>query len=163
MDIFIEQIVSKKPSAKDTAGKIGIGTLSVLVSIALFLLLGTIGILLAVACIYLGFYLSSNFDVEYEYIITNGEIDIDKIIAKRKRKRLVTVKASAFERFGLLKEAPPADESTKIVASGFVSESDYYADFRHSKFGQVRLIFSPDEKSLEAIKPFIPRNIRQTN
>lgn len=49
--------------------------------------------------------------VEYEYIVTNGEMDIDKIIAKRRRKRLITVNARTFERFGPFKESDHAGET----------------------------------------------------
>lgn len=42
--------------------------------------------------LYGGYILITNMSVEYEYIVTNGEMDIDKIIAKRRRKRLITVK-----------------------------------------------------------------------
>ena len=67
---------------------------------------------------------------------------------------------SAFVKFGLLKDAPLSQDVTLVIASGKISNDDYYAEFNHSAHGQVRLIFSPDERTLEAIKPYIPRTIR---
>ena len=165
MDIYIEQIVSKVPSTKDTMRKVGLGVLTLLVTMILFLLSGLfnitfIGLILACGCIYGGYYLISSMNVEYEYIITNGEMDIDKIIAKRKRKRLITAKVSSFEKFGPVNGADQSGNFTTILASSGDSEEDYYADLRHSAYGQVRIIFSPNEKVLEAIKPFIPRTIQ---
>ena len=37
------------------------------------------------------------FNVEYEYIVTNGELDIDRIIARRGRKRMINIKTNAYE------------------------------------------------------------------
>ena len=165
MDAYTEQIVSKIPTTNDTIKKVGIGVLAILAALIVFLVtnlfgLSAIGLLLAGGCIYGGFYFITCMDVEYEYIITNGEIDIDKIIAKRKRKRLITAKASTFEKFGLLKEADQSGSFTTVLASCGVSSNEYYADFKHTTHGQVRLIFSPNEKVLEALKPYISRTIR---
>lgn len=165
MDIFIEQIVAKNPTLKDTLLKVGIGLLAAILSVVFLLLSGMFGLsmfgmLLAAGCIYGAFYLITGFNVEYEYIVTNGEIDIDKILAKRRRKRLITAKVSAFEKFGAMAEVPASFEGTTIFASSGNTSEDYYAEFNHSKHGHVRLVFSPDERVLEAIKPFLPRTIR---
>ena len=165
MDIFTEQIVRKTSTGKDTLLKVLIGVIALLLALTIFLVsslfgMSFIGIVIAGLVIYLGFYLLTGFDVEYEYIVTNGEIDIDKIIAKRKRKRLVTARVSTFEKFGLVKDAEPLSGATTIIASGIISDDDYYADFKHSKHGQVRLIFSPNEKVIDGIRPFLPRNLR---
>ena len=166
MDIFVEQLVKKPADGKTMALKILIGFLSALITaVSVFLML--IGImlafLLACAALYGGFYLISGLDCEYEYILTNGEIDVDKIIAKRKRKRLITVKSSAFERFGKLEDAPEVENGVTIVRVNGISKEnaeDYYADFNHASLGEVRLIFTPEEKVVEGIKPFLPRPVR---
>lgn len=169
MDTFIEQLVIKGSTPKDTLAKAGL-VVAALVLVILFMflpiLLGLpslsgIGLLLAAGSCYGAYYLISGMSVEYEYIVTNGEIDVDKIIAKRRRKRMVTVKASNFQAFGLLKEAEGAPQgTTTMMACANDPEHDYYADFDHSKFGRVRLIFSPDERTLEAMKPFLPRLLK---
>jgi hypothetical protein len=107
--------------------------------------------------------LISSFDCEYEYIVTNGELDVDKIIAKRKRRRLLSIKASDFTGYGLLKDAPTADgETTTVMASGLSDgdAADYFADFNHKTLGKARLVFSPEERVVQAIKPYVPRAIR---
>ena len=93
MDIYREQIVPKSPTKMDTLKKICVGFIAIMLAAVLFLLSGFfnltfIGLIFAGVFIYFGFYLISSFDTEYEYIVTNGEIDIDKIIAKRKRKKI---------------------------------------------------------------------------
>lgn len=62
--------------------------------------IGALAFLILCGAIYGAYWLISGMSIEYEYILTNGEIDVDKIIAQRKRKRLVTVSAKTFEAFG---------------------------------------------------------------
>ena len=92
MDVFVEQLVKKPANGKTLALKILI-VFGVIIVSAFCLYLALLGIILAIllifAAIYAGFYLITGLDAEYEYIVTNGEIDIDKIIAQRKRKRQV--------------------------------------------------------------------------
>lgn len=165
MDIFAEQIVKKKSTGATIALKVLIVTGIVLLSAGcLFLMLCglVIALFIGIGIVYLGYFLLSGLDCEYEYIVTNGEIDVDKIIAKRKRKRLITAKSSLFERFGKLADAPePDSDATIVLAEGEGNgEENYYADFTHASIGNVRLIFTPESKIIEAVRPFLPRNTR---
>lgn len=165
MDVFVEQLVKKPANGKTLALKILIAFGVILVSLfCLYLMLIgiVIALLLIFAAIYGGFYLISGLNAEYEYIVTNGEIDIDKIIAKRKRKRLITAKPSKFEAFGKLADAAPVSGITVVEANGIADEEaeDYYIDFTHDSFGKVRLIFTPTERTLEAVTPFLPRPVK---
>ncbi len=166
MDTFIEQIIKKNRTGRDAVLKALICVGAVLVSVVmLFLPIVPVNFLFALGVVYGGYYLMTGFDCEYEYIVTNGEIDIDKIIAKRKRKRLITFKISAFESFGEYKDAPaPGNSVTTVLANGRDETGDdsrdYYADFKHGSLGSVRIIFTPNERVLEAMKPYLPRNIR---
>lgn len=165
MDVFVEQLVKKPANGKTLALKILIAFGVILVSLfCLYLMLIgiVIALLLIFAAIYGGFYLISGLNAEYEYIVTNGEIDIDKIIAKRKRKRLITAKPSKFEAFGKLADAEAVSGITVVEANGIADEEaeDYYIDFTHDSFGKVRLIFTPTERTLEAVTPFLPRPVK---
>ncbi|UKI37385.1 MAG: DUF6106 family protein [Clostridiales bacterium] len=44
-------------------------------------------LLIDAGVVYGAYILITHFNVEYEYILTNGDIDIDKIIAKKKEKK----------------------------------------------------------------------------
>jgi hypothetical protein len=166
MDTFVEQLVKKAPDGKTTALKVLVA-FAMVVLCALCLLAMFMGfafaIMVAAGVIYGGIYLITGFDAEYEYIVTNGEIDIDKIIAKRKRKRLITAKASKFDSFGKLSGAKePSKDATvvKVDGTGTGAGESYYADFTHSAMGSVRLIFTPDERVIEGIVPYLPRLTR---
>ena len=170
MDIFVEQIVKKITSGKDMALRaLIIIAMCILTAVSLFIFMFTpmsvFGLVIFFGTMWGGYQLFTNLDCEYEYIVTNGEIDIDKIIAKRKRIRLITAKASAFEAFGEYENAPDADDSVTVVSAVGHNESEaetkiYYADFKHASAGSVRLIFCPEEKVVDAIVPFLPRQLK---
>lgn len=171
MDIFVEQIVKKAPNGKDTAKKVFIVLCTCLLTAVLAFVMmfmpvfSGVALLLLFGVLYGSYYLITGIDVEYEYIVTNGEMDIDKIIAKRKRSRLITGKVSSFEAFGKYADAPDIDSSVTIVSAVGTSLSgadteEWYADFTHASAGKVRLIFSAEDKVIEAIRPFLPRQLK---
>ncbi len=171
MDIFVEQIVKKETGGKDTAKKAVIVILTSLIAavlcfaMMLFPFASIIVLALIFGLFYLSYRLLSNFSVEYEYIVTNGEMDVDKIVARSKRTRLVTVKAASFEAFGKYSSASEAEDGTTIVSASGISLSGtetelWYADLTHPSAGKVRLIFSPEDKVIEALRPFLPRQLK---
>lgn len=99
MDIFVEKIVSRKKGPREYILSAMIIFISIIVVVMASLLLGPRGIvLLLTAGLIVGdWYLIGSFNVEYEYSITNGEIDIDKIINRRKRKKLITADCKDIE------------------------------------------------------------------
>lgn len=169
MDIFVEQIVKKPTDGKVWTVRIliglAMGVLLALSAIVLFVI-PILGLAMAFGVIWGGFRLITNSDCEYEYIVTNGEIDVDKIIAQRKRVRLITAKAPTFEAFGEYTANTP-DTSADVTVVNAVGENEssaetktYYADFKHASAGNVRLLFSPEERVVEAIKPFLSSQLK---
>lgn len=168
MDVFIEQIVKKKMTTADMLKIVGICFLTILVIFASFMIfpmipavgsfLSMLSPLIIVGACYGAYYLITAQNLEYEYIMTNGEIDIDKIINRRKRKRMITVNTRDFSEFGLYKDAPDASGMTTILACTSIDDPEtYYAVLDHSKHGKCMLIFNPNEKLLKSAKQFIRR------
>ena len=164
MDNFAEYMVKKRPDSRDNAKRAGIVALAVVLCAAsVFLVFVThIPFILLITCaiIYGAYFLITGTSVEYEYAVTNGEMDVDKIIAKRKRKHMLTVRIAEFETFGLESEAKFDNNITTFLV-GDGDEAHYYAaDFQHEGMGRVRLVFSPNERILEAIRPSLKRGLR---
>ena len=166
MDNVSEQLVTIK---KSVAQKISYFVLIFLIIISgLFIFLFTaplisplLGLVVGGIVIFLGLLFLSNSVFEFEYTFTNGELDIDKIIAKRKRKRLITVDIKGITDFGKYADAPKTQSDTTIInAHDGTSDNTYYADFRSKKYGITRLYFSPDEKTMNNINKYLPRNLR---
>ena len=166
MDSYCEYIVKKKNGGKELTIQALI-VVAALAVFALFMVLGAvipnfsmITTLLAFGALYGGYRLITNMNVEYEYIVTNGEMDIDKIIAKRSRKRLLTVNARTFERFGPFKETDHASENyaNRVYACSTPNDPGcYYAVLNHQTMGHILLVFTPNDNVLNNLKTYIPK------
>lgn len=156
-DVFIEQLVKKKSTGIDMLKRVGIilGVIVICVVAAPFIFtqFGSFAMLLCAGAIWFGFRLMTSLNTEYEYIVTNGELDVDKIMAKRTRKRLITVKFSTFKTFELFKpEQLQGTYAAKIMACDTPdSKTTYSATFNHPKFGECLLVFSPEQRILDEV------------
>ncbi len=167
MDVFKEQIVRKILNQNEKISRILVIICSVALAFMCFLFtLGTqfvlFGILFAAFALYGGYYLVTNFDVEYEYILTNGEIDFDKITAQRSRKRLCTLSIASATDFGKLTDNANTDNAETYVKAnaGDPELTDYFIRLNHKSLGDTVVYFTPTDEMLELIKPYLPRNIR---
>ncbi len=171
MDNFAEQLVKKEPTGADKLKKTAYlfgGTALTLILAALgivFLGRGLITFIFLVAAATSGygtFFLFRSTKVEYEYTFTNGDLDIDKIIAQSKRKEMLTIQVSKFTNFGRYNDSAPEEtaDMTVIMATDNIASHEFYADFPHEEYGNARLVFSPDEKMLSNIKRSLHPSIR---
>ena len=90
MDTFFEQIIAIRKTGKTIAAVIGIWLAAFVLCFVLYLfpVLSTLTLLLIVGILYGAYKLSSMLNIEYEYIITNGTMDVDKIINKSAKSSL---------------------------------------------------------------------------
>ena len=103
MDTFVEQLVVKPMTPADQAKKFGLIAATGILCLGLaYLSVMVMPLILLVVCAvaYGGYFLVTGMNVEYEYSVTNGELDVDKIIAKRKRKHMLTVRIADYHVFG---------------------------------------------------------------
>lgn len=169
MDTFFEQIVPIRKNGKGWAAVIGIWLAAVIIVLALFLFalpyLGMIAFLLFVGVFFGAYKLSSRFSVEYEYIITNGILDVDRITAKSSRKRVLSLDIANVER---LEKYNPASrpvgnfKQTLIACNEVASESEnqpYFLVSSGEESGNVLLVFAPDERLRGAMVKFLPKYI----
>ncbi|MDF2686813.1 MAG: hypothetical protein K0S55_1996, partial [Clostridia bacterium] len=90
MDVLIEQLYKRKKTVNDIViqALIFFGTILLAMGFYFLVLLfnvpfgSFIGMMGIIGFVYFGYKLFMKFDIEYEYIYLNGEIDIDKIISK---------------------------------------------------------------------------------
>lgn len=171
MDIFIEEIVQRKRTLKQLAASIGIVLLSVLVAFILIVYLPVFAPMLAWLMPFLVvvvFYVACRFvvsqNVEFEYSMVNTEIDVDKIINRRNRKKLTTVKVTGLEAYGVCGTEQGdfnrylSDISVKKIyaAAEKNSESNYFVVYFSDSVKNM-LIFSPSEKIVKNIEKFNPK------
>lgn len=162
MDTFFEQIISIKKSGATIASVIGIWLLAIIISAALFIypILGALSTLLILGVLYGAFKLSSKFNIEYEYIITNGTFDVDMIINRTSRKRKLSFELSTVSR--LEKYTPNLITNVKkenLVFACNQSDEAYLLVAEKEGKGATYLVFAPDERMKNAIIKFIPKFI----
>lgn len=86
-DLYIELLVKKKKTSTDTLIKVLLIGGTVLLVLA-GILIHPIILIGAIAMGVLDYFKMPTLDLEYEYLYVNGELDIDKIMSKQKRKRV---------------------------------------------------------------------------
>ena len=101
MDVFVEQMVVKKKTGKDLArtAACALGGAVALFLIVSFLgqYLGFLTFLIVAGVFYLLYQVVIGSNIEYEYSFTNGAMDVDKIIAASRRKRMTALNAREIE------------------------------------------------------------------
>ncbi|MEE1043164.1 MAG: DUF6106 family protein [Clostridia bacterium] len=172
MDFFNEWIVKKKKNIQDIMSIIIIFFTALLF---LYLVLVQLGagkvvflIPVEIALIaYVAYYLWSSLNVEFEYSVTNGDLDIDKIVAKKRRKKLVRIKLKDIEYFAPLDdnhinvaEDPSVDKV--IDASSDIDSPKVYFAIYFNNSEKVCLLFEPTDKMIENFADYIPRSLNHT-
>jgi len=160
MDSFCEQIVQKKKGAKEWA----IITAVIVGGLAL-LFLGFLMNLLIIALVavgYGGWWLITTQNVEYEYCVTNGDIDVDQITARRKRKRLVSVAGRKIESLLPFDPAAPMGkyQRTVVVAPSLQDEGLWCFTYHSKKNGHTFVVFRPDERILREFYGGLPKLVQ---
>lgn len=158
MDTFKEQIIKIRSTPKTLAMKVLIWALAALILsfvvryVSLFIPIAAIGLFWG------ALYLSRKLDIEYEYILTNGDLDIDKITGKSDRRRVLALKCADIEKIGKYKGEQLHGKQFVCCNPG---DDAYYIIAREKDEGIICLIFAPDEKMKEAIRKFVPRIIQK--
>ncbi len=130
-----------------------------------FLLVSKMGVfsfILSVAAVFGGVWLTKQLNVEYEYIFTNGEIDVDIITGRTDRKRLITFKCKDIERIEKYTQGLPMFEKEQYAKKSIycnAKDSDVYCiSFKH-KIGKVCLVMQIRENMREAMRPYLDKLI----
>lgn len=136
---------------------LGLGVLLLMINLfsSIYFLVGvTLGILLAVGILYLGYYLIGRLNVEYEYCVAGTSISVDKIIDKKKRKFLCSFELR--DAIGFYHSRKEQGNAVAYSVEG--DEGDIYTiEFNDPQSGKVYLYFTPDEKTLSMISIYLPR------
>lgn len=164
MDHYNEQMVRKQAQLPDIALRIviiGAGLLVVLISAYFSFWISPLLILVSAGAAYLAYFLFSNTYVEYEYIVTNNDLDIDKISGKRKRKRLITVKLNTVKQWGEYTGQEGKDVSNTVLASDATGDDEWYIIADHAKMGKIKVLFTPTKKTITNINFGVPHGVRK--
>lgn len=168
MDIFTEYIVKKKKETKDyllTGVLIGAAMFLTVVFLLLNRFLLNMGLILAFGTWWGAIYLIRMRSVEFEYILTNSELDIDKISARSSRKRIVSIDFKEIELCARVQDPnfrhvyENKDGVSVLNLAGDIREENvYFIDF-HKDGEKKRVLFQPNTKIIESVKKLNPRAV----
>ena len=162
---YIEYMVRRLPQAKDALIKAGIALAGIGIMALGIVYAGILSILIIAAVMVGVFMIYRQFEIEYEYIFTDGQLDVDKIIARERRKSLLTVEVSEFEIFAPMQPEffRPYERQNfrrKIDASTTpLSKERWFAVF-DGEGGKTLLIFEPNQAIKQAVRRVIPSKVQ---
>lgn len=162
LDYFTEYIVKRKRSGTDIA----LTVLIVFGAVIVFLALCYIGLitglmqillLLAAGALWGAYILIGKFSIEYEYIVTNGEMDIDKIMQRRKRKRIITVPAKNIRSIEPVRVDNTVYKQVIDASKNDKNATDTYMLITEDN---IKILFNPSEKMLKIFAKFRPQSVK---
>jgi hypothetical protein len=163
MDTFIEKIVRRQKTGKDHLVTTGLVVLGIILFIVAsnFKFLSSFILIIIAGIIYGIYYLSSSRNIEYEFILTNDELDIDKIVSRRKRKRIFSSSCKNFDVLARVKSEKYARETRtikkRIEAVSSLNSPDAFFAIMNYKGEKTVILFEPDERMINLFKTYIPK------
>lgn len=172
MDNLIEQVV---PKAKGAGYGVKIA-LIILIAIGIPATLVVIAKLTGIAYLaviagfvllftaYGAWYFITSLKVEYEYSFLSATLRIDKIIAKRRRRPIVKVDVRKFDDFFRYDDKEMTRHQFNKVyraSTKEFSEENYVAAYHDEAKGKCAILFTPNDKLLEEMKPYFNNELRK--
>ena len=150
-DFYTEQLVKRQKASSTTLIKAILIILTVLSVVLIFMI--PFGIIGPVIMIALDVFLFRSMDVEYEYLFVNGSLDIDKIMAKSRRKNMFSMEMTDLEMM-----APSGSPEGTDYSSGMPG-ADTYELIVVNNGEKKKIIFEPNKTVCEGLKMLAPRKV----
>ncbi|MHC1748948.1 MAG: hypothetical protein AB9856_11475 [Cellulosilyticaceae bacterium] len=163
-DIFKEQLVSVKKSSKDTLNQALIIIGAILLIIIAFIFGGMfIGPIAILAVLWGAWFLMGKLKKEYEYSLTNNELDIDVIFNKERRKKIMVIDMKKIHVMASIKDEKKQDElarAQKVMdfSNGEHTE-DTYAIVCEKDGGLVKVLLTPNQEILNLMYRQAPNKV----
>ena len=124
--------------------------------------LHALGIMGGLVAIFFGFRAAVLYDWEYEYVVTTGSVDIDQIIAERKRKRMISFDCRGCEIIAPLNRgnyfAPYKELPCRDLTAYTAHEDNYFAVFERSGV-RTCVLFQPTEDMVQMFRQYNPQKV----
>ena len=158
-DFYTEYLVKQKPSGKTYAIKAAL----IAVTVCTFLLMFSIpfGFFIPMIMIFVDVFMFRRLDLEFEYLYVNGDLDIDKIMAKQSRKRVFSTNVKDIEimaRVGYA-ELKPYERLKTIDCSSAMPNHKIYGLVANYKGQNVMILFEPNEIIVKGMRMLAPRKV----
>lgn len=176
MDNYYEQIVKKKFTMQ-TFTMLIIGFVFAIIGlIGSFVLSFSYGIFVPIAigllvlCIWMTWYILKNTRVEYEYTFVTGEMRIERIKNKMRRRKIAAFDVKAIDDIDFFINPETGEKNIDtskydliLKAAGTSPEEPTYYVVIHDKVRRkpALLLFSPNETTLQKIRPYLSVELKK--
>ncbi|MGN0452256.1 MAG: hypothetical protein ACI4GZ_00465 [Ruminococcus sp.] len=170
MDTFCEQVVKRGSGVKEKLiSVLLIAAFSVveLLFILIFMVVPEVfwimvALIVAItAIVTLSIVIPRINNVEFDYSVIGNVLCIDKIINQRSRKKALRIEIGNIEAMGEIKngEIPQDRYAKKKDYSDAGKDGKYYCVYRESGKGKCLLVFSPNQKIIDGMRPSMNRDL----
>ena len=157
MDHFSEQILKQKMDGKRILIVLGALAAAVLLCAAAALFLPWMVLPVVALTGYGVYWVASSQSWEVEYAVTNGDIDIDRIVARRSRTCIVRVRGAKIESLRPVTAQTSAHGFACVVMAARSRQSATWYFTYQGKAGKTIVFFEPNNDVLEALKSGLSR------
>lgn len=161
--LYSEWIVKRKKPSWALGAKVGLIVLTVFCFLLSFTGVLWFMVLVGGGFGYLTYYLSQSWDLEFEYIFVDGELDIDKIMGKSRRKRCMEVDFENIEIVAPINSYAldnyKNNQCKEYDFSSRMPESQVYVMYASVKNQMAKIVFEPSEKMLNDMYHTSPRKV----
>lgn len=170
VDSFVEQLVPIKTGGNVLALKISIWVVCSLMFLGLVVIsfinpsLAFVFLILAAVVMFVAYYITIQFSIEYEYVLTNDEIDIDRITNKSKRQRMANFKVRDIEDIApydpRIHVTDKANNKNVYIGCDITVGEPIAFRVKHPKNGYYTLVITPNEEFKAGMKRYLPYLLR---
>lgn len=156
-DVFVEQIIRRKRTGQESVFKIDAVILGIIL-IGLAFIYVRILFPLAFALICVLIYFMFKFSVkEYEYSFINGDVDIDRILGKRKRTNVLSCSCREIQLMEYCKDRKIDGEFTRVLDASVSAKSEnrWYFICEVDDGSRTLVYFNPNSRLLDAFKQYL--------
>ena len=163
-DLYSELIVKRKTPLTEQLIKSMMIAATAVFGVLYFMTLKWFFLIALVGMAAADYFFIPGFNLEYEYLYVNGELDIDKIMAKSKRKKICSLDIKNMECMAPFQshtlDAYKNNKNIKIsdYSSGVKNDRQYGIVMKNDS-GLFMVIIEPNHIILEDMKRIAPRKV----
>lgn len=161
-EFYTEQLVKRQTPAIYKAAKAGLIAVTAVVGAAGLLLIPLLLIPAALLAA-LDYWLFMRWDLEFEYLLINTDLDVDKIMSRNKRKKYQSFDLHKLEVMAPLRSHALDSYNQKqlktIDISSGTGGQEVYVMILSQDQEMVKVIFEPNQQIRNGIKLIAPRKV----
>ena len=165
-DLYLEELVKRKRTTMDSALRLGLMALSAVLVVLALLSWNIVIIVAAIAICVADIFVFPRFNTEWDYQYVNGEIDVDRILNKSKRKRVASYDIANAEILAPAKShrIDYYNNNPKMKVIDYSScdperERNVYAMIISNEGQLLKVLFEPTEKMVKDLRTKAPRKV----